>query len=83
MYTSAGACRIQKRVSKCPGAGLTGNCEPPDMGSGDQTLVLCKQSEVLVTSARAPQPLQNLVCGFSGSARKGRKSNDLLHIVKL
>lgn len=55
----------------------------PDVGSRDPTLVLCKHSEVLVTSARAPQPLQNLVCGFSGYVRKGRKSNNLLRIVKL
>lgn len=29
----------------CPGAGVTCSCEQPDVGSGNQTQVLCKSSQ--------------------------------------
>jgi len=30
---------------KTPGSEVTDSCEPPGMGAGNQTLVLCKQSK--------------------------------------
>ena len=31
----------------CPGAGVTDDCEPPHVDSGNQTQVLCKSSRQL------------------------------------
>lgn len=41
-----------------PGAGVTGSCEPSDVGAVTQTLVFHKSSErVLLTTERSLQPL--------------------------
>lgn len=38
VLVSAGVLGGQKRASDCPGAGVTGDCEPEDVDTEDQTL---------------------------------------------
>lgn len=38
------------------GAGITGSCETPYIGSGNQTLVLCKSSKTSYTSSHLSSP---------------------------
>lgn len=40
--------------SDAPGAGVTDNHEPPDMGSGNQTYILCEGSFALNCQAICP-----------------------------
>lgn len=44
---NAGVRRVQKREVD-PGIGYTGGCEPPIMGAGFQTQVLCRNSTHLL-----------------------------------
>jgi hypothetical protein len=39
------ACRGQRRALDSAGARVTGGCEPPDLGPGEKTPVLCKSSK--------------------------------------
>lgn len=44
MHVSEDACRSQKSVVRSLGAGITGSCELPVVGPGNQILVLYKNS---------------------------------------
>lgn len=44
MHVRTGACGGQKSASDSLGTGVIVDCEPPDVGSKDQTWVLCKSS---------------------------------------
>lgn len=41
----AAAHEVQEKVLDSPGAGVIDGCEPPNVGAGYQTLVLCKNSK--------------------------------------
>lgn len=51
---STGDCGGQTRVSAPRGAGVPGSWEPSDVGTGDQTRVLCQKQRVLI---RADSPV--------------------------
>lgn len=44
VYMSEDTCRGQERMSDLLELAIN-NCETPDLGAGDQTLVLCKSSK--------------------------------------
>lgn len=58
-------CRSQTRVLDSPGVRVAGSCEPPDVGVGNQTQILCEGSKCLSLPS-ASRPGQNdflLRCG--------------------
>lgn len=47
MFLRAHECRCLQRQNerfRSPESGITGDCDPPDMGSGNQNQVFCQSS---------------------------------------
>lgn len=45
----------------CPGTGVMGNCESPNVGAGNSTLVFCKSTRVLTAESSVKPLTQTLL----------------------
>ena len=68
----------EARSAGCPGAGVPGDCEPPDVGAGDQSLVLHKNSVHSDALSHCPVPSCLCLCrNLGGGCWVGSKNKAL------